>query len=127
MSKVSRSRLARAYVSLIGKHQLTRLNIVLAHYVVTSKMTNELDLLLSDINEELLRQHGQLEAAVVSARPLNQEIEADLKRLIKAKSSAKHVKLNQQIDKDILGGLVATTPSEVYDFSLITKLQGLKG
>lgn len=126
MSRVSRTQLARGYVSLLGKHPVARLNLVLAHYVVTNRMTNEVDLLLNDINEELLRQHGRLDVNVVSVNELNDAIKHDLIKLIKARTGAKEVHLNTTTDKSILGGLIAQTPSHEFDFSLATKLQELR-
>lgn len=126
MSNVSRSRLAKAYVSLMGTHDLRRLNLVLAHYVVTNKMTNQVDLLLNDINEELLRQQGRIDVTVTSVHELNESIKNDLVSLIKHRMGAKHVHLESEIDKSILGGLIAQTLSHEFDFSLATKLRGLR-
>lgn len=125
MSSISRTQLARGYVSLLGKYPATRLNLVLAHYVVTNKMTNQVDLLLKDINQELLRQHGRLDVEVVALNELNETIKHDLIDLIKTKTGAKQVHLHTTLDKSILGGLIAETPEHVFDFSLATKLQEL--
>lgn len=125
MNKVSRSQLAKAYVSLLGKFPTARLNLVLAHYVVTNKMTNQVELLLNDINQELLRQHGRIDVDVVAINELNETIKHDLIKLIKAQTGAKQVHLHTTIDKSILGGLIAQTPEHEFDFSLATKLQEL--
>ncbi len=126
MSKVTRSQLAKAYVSLLDKYPASRLNLVLAHYVVKNKMTNNVELLLNDINLELLRQRGRIDVDVVAVNELNDSIRHDLIKLIKTQTGAKQVHLHTEIDKKIIGGLIAQTPSHEFDFSLATKLQELR-
>lgn len=84
---------------------------------------------LGQINErfesELEERSGGVSAEVTSARALSDAEKAELQRSL-AKLTGKQVKLNFEIDKDLIGGVVTRIGSTVYDGSVKTQLQNLK-
>jgi len=84
---------------------------------------------LGEINErfesELEERSGVVSARVTSARELSDAEKAELQASV-AKLTGKQVKLNFDIDTDLIGGVVTRIGSTVYDGSVKTQLQNLK-
>ena len=85
--------------------------------------------LLSEIQalvEDMLHQaESELEADVVVASPLDEALQAKLSAAL-TKSTGKKVRLNVSEDKSILGGMVVRIGDRKIDYSLRTKLSGLR-
>jgi len=126
MSSVKRSQLAKAFVGLIGKYPTPRLVVVLARLVINNKLTGQVDLLVSDINQEISKRYGQLEAKVRTVHPLNDEVKQQLQQLIKSQTGSREVKLDIEEDKSLIGGLIASTPELEIDLSIKSKLRSIK-
>ncbi len=76
--------------------------------------------------EALLARHrGEIAATVTSARPLNDNETAELKRILKEKLG-REPKLEAKVDPTLLGGLVLKVGSRMIDASLRAKLDGLR-
>ena len=71
------------------------------------------------------RHRGEIAATVTSARALNGEETAELKRLLKEKFG-REPQLETHVDPKLLGGLVLKVGSRMIDSSLRTKLDGLR-
>ena len=71
-------------------------------------------------------EQGIIEAEVVSAKELDNRIVKLLNNYITELSGAEKVILNQEINKDILGGVVITYEDKILDGSLRAKLNELK-
>jgi F0F1-type ATP synthase delta subunit len=97
----------------------------LAAYVVTHRMTDQVDLLVNDIAHELYLQTGLLTIEVVSARQLSAELKASISQLLQTKTGAQSVVVHQTVDADLLGGFVARTADAEMDASVRTKLRAL--
>lgn len=84
---------------------------------------------LAAINEKfaavLDERRGITSASVTSARELTEQEKAELKANLK-KMTGKEVKLNFEINKDVIGGAVTRLGSIVYDGSVKTQLERLK-
>jgi F-type H+-transporting ATPase subunit delta len=84
---------------------------------------------LAKINERfaavLEERSGSVAARVVSARPLTAEEQAELQNSL-SKLTGKRVNLNFDVDQNIIGGVVTTIGSTVYDGSVKTQLENLK-
>lgn len=74
---------------------------------------------------EMERRHGVVEAKVVSAFPLTEAQQKTLADTL-AQKTGKSIRLNLQIDKSLLGGMVVTVGSRMIDDSLKTRLSQLK-
>ena len=76
--------------------------------------------------ENLIAKHrGEVAAEVTSARALNAEETAELKRVLKDKLG-REPKLDMHVDPKLLGGLKLKIGSRMIDSSLRTKLDGLR-
>jgi len=71
------------------------------------------------------KQKGEMSAQVTSARPLSDDETAELKSVLKSKTS-KDVALETRVDPSLLGGLIVKVGSRMIDSSLRTKLNGLR-
>lgn len=126
-AKTSRRVVARTIASKLledpaqRKHWVT----VLAAFLVDTNRVDELDLIVNDIAHELYEQKGELLVDVTSARPLTDQVRAELTALLKEVTSAKHVDLAERTDPALLGGLIARTPDAQLDVSVRTKLKQL--
>lgn len=74
---------------------------------------------------EMERRHGIEEAKVVSAFPLTESQQKTLAETL-SKKTGKSIRLNLQLDKSLLGGMVVTVGSRMIDDSLKTRLSQLK-
>ncbi|MGC8534769.1 MAG: F0F1 ATP synthase subunit delta [Rhizomicrobium sp.] len=73
----------------------------------------------------LARQRGEVQAQVISARPLNDDEVGQLKAALSAKLG-REARLATQVDPGLLGGLVVQVGSRMIDSSLRTKLNALR-
>jgi F0F1-type ATP synthase delta subunit len=127
MSKLSRRVIARTVAAKLlaepakRKHWLQ----VAAAYLIEHNQAGDIDLLVNDIAHEVFEQSGKLFVDVTSARPLTDGVRSELKRLLSDATSATQVDLTEHIDKDLLGGLIARTPSAELDTSVRSKLRQL--
>lgn len=84
---------------------------------------------ISEINKKfssvLEERSGGVSAKITSARPLSDTEKAELKSNLE-KMTGKRVSPNFEIDNSIIGGVVATIGSTVYDGSVKTQLEQLK-
>jgi F-type H+-transporting ATPase subunit delta len=84
---------------------------------------------LSEINRKfaavLEERSGGVSTKIVSARPLSDGEKQELKISLE-KMTGKRVSPNFEIDNSIIGGVVATIGSTVYDGSVKTQLRTLK-
>ena len=84
---------------------------------------------IAQINEKfssvLEERSGGTSARIVSARPLSDAEKNELKANLE-KMTGKRISPNFEIDNSIIGGVVTTIGSTVYDGSVRTQLQQLK-
>ena len=84
---------------------------------------------ISQINQKLTsvleERQGGVSAKIVSARPLSETEKQELRTNLE-KMTGKRVSPNFEIDNSIIGGVVTTIGSTVYDGSVKTQLQTLK-
>ncbi len=69
---------------------------------------------------------GRVRVVVRSAEPLTEALEAEVKKALEA-ATGKQVVIEAEVDASLIGGLVARVGSTVYDSSLRTRLQNIKG
>jgi F-type H+-transporting ATPase subunit delta len=80
---------------------------------------------IRDFDKLVEVQRGEVEAEVVSARPLTDAQTAELKRVLKSKLEREPL-LSTRVDAALLGGLVVKVGSRMIDSSLRTKLNGIR-
>lgn len=127
MSPISRRRVAQFVADqLAAGESVARVARVLAAWLVDSRQTRTIEMLLLDIESELLRRHGHLTADVVSARELSADTRTNLINELKKLTSAKTVEILPKTDSSLLGGMIVRTPDAEMDASLRTKLSKLR-
>ncbi|MBC7565193.1 F0F1 ATP synthase subunit delta [Candidatus Saccharibacteria bacterium] len=97
----------------------------LAGYLIDTQRTNELDLIVRDI-EFSLAQKGTLQASVVSAFELTTETKKALEDFVKTETKATTVTLSSMIDPTVLGGVKITVPGRELDQTATHLLTVLK-
>lgn len=92
-----------------------------AAYLVETRRTRELDLLVRDIEGELANR-GIVVANVTTMRPLSDELKKQVGKMV----DAKDLHLRETIDPTILGGIRIDMPGKRFDGTLRRKLTALK-
>jgi F0F1-type ATP synthase delta subunit len=92
-----------------------------AAYLVATRRTRELELLVRDI-EDLLAQRGVVVADVISAHELTAATRAEIKKLVGADS----LQLRESVDPLVLGGVRIDLPGKRFDGTILHKLTALK-
>lgn len=98
---------------------------VLAAFLIENNRVEEADLVVNDIEHELYVQDGQLLVNVTSARPLTADVRKSLTSVLTDQTKAKKVTITEEVDPNLLGGLVAKTADAELDASIRTKLNRL--
>lgn len=124
--KLSRRVLARHIATELqsGKN---RKDVVesLAAYVIEHRLHSQLELILSDVAANLARL-GHIEATVTTARPLSDELRAEVLDYVSRVEGSKDITLNETVDPSLLGGVIVETPGKRFDASIATKLKRLR-
>jgi F-type H+-transporting ATPase subunit delta len=121
-ARVSRRKIA-LYVTrqlLEGAKQKAVMEEVAA-FLVETRRTRELDLVIRDIEGELAAS-GIVVADVLSAYPLADELKKEVGRLV----GAKDLQLRETIDPSVLGGMRISVPGRRFDGTIRHKLEALK-
>jgi F-type H+-transporting ATPase subunit delta len=93
----------------------------MAAFLVDTRRTRELDLLIRDIEGELALR-GTVIADVTSAYPLGEEIKKQIAELV----DAKHLQLREAVDSSVLGGVRVEVPGGRFDGTIKHRLAVLK-
>lgn len=81
---------------------------------------------VKEFEETWDREQGIIKAKVVSAKELDNDIVKLLNNYIAELSGAKKVSLNQEVNKNILGGVIIKYEDKILDGSLRARLNELK-
>jgi F-type H+-transporting ATPase subunit delta len=122
--KISRRRLAKEVVKMILDQPARKNELLkqLAAYLIINKKANQADLLMLDIANELQDLKGQLVASVSSARPLSAAAKSAIMAKLKNQTGANTVELNEQLNPELIGGIVVRTPKYELDASVRRQL-----
>lgn len=128
MINFSRRCLAKYAVdAMLAKRSAVDLSAHLAAALITSRRQKEVELLLSDIDLELEDRGLLVKARVTSAYPLSLGLKRNLASRLRGMTAAREIILQEQTDKDIVGGLKIETASHTWDKTLLRTLAKLKG
>jgi F0F1-type ATP synthase delta subunit len=103
----------------------TKLIKQLAAFLIDNKRTNELDLILRDIEYQLLRR-GIVLARVTSAFELAAETRVEITKMVKDKTHATTIELQQFIEPTLLGGVKLDLPGMQLDNTISRRLTTLR-
>ena len=124
-AQISRRRLAIFIVDRIEAGQRAQVLRELAAYIVEEGLVREADLIASEIEAEFASR-GHVVADVMSARALDDASRSQLTEFIAREANARTVELREEVDADLIGGVVIETPGKYFDSSLKSQLQQLK-
>lgn len=123
---LSRRRIS-SYIAdqLIAEGQSLRLVRQLAAYLIDSRRTKELELIVRDIEYEL-QKRGTVLAQITSASKLTEDTRIVIERFLKSETSAKQIFLRQFVDPEVLGGVRIDLPSSQLDATIMRRLTILR-
>lgn len=123
--KISRRSLAM-YVAtnLINRRRAVVIK-QLAAYLVESRRTKELDMIIRDINF-YLSEVGITSATITSAYDLSAETKKAIEKYIVAKTKSSEVAIETQVDPTVLGGVKISLPGYELDQTIAHQLTVLK-
>jgi F-type H+-transporting ATPase subunit delta len=98
---------------------------VLAAYLLEHKQADLAELIANDIAREVFKQRGELLVEVTSAYKMSETVRKDLQNALTAATGAKDVTFSEQVDPELIGGLVAQTPDAILDVSVRSQLKQL--
>ena len=127
MQALTRRKLA-TYVAeeLVKGTAVTQLLHQVAGYLIDRKLTNQVDLLVRDIEAVLARDHGVVLAQVISARELSAGLIKNIEQFVASSQGAKQVEVSTSVDPNLLGGVIIRTPSAELDTTVRKQLNALK-
>lgn len=129
MAKVSRRAIARVVTGqlLAANADAQAVMRQLAAYIVEHNMVDDADVIINDIAEELYKQTGRLVVEVTSAHALSEDMRRQITEYLQQTTKARTVELHESVDENLIGGLIAKTPSGEIDLSVRSKLRQLTG
>lgn len=123
-ARISRRSLAEYYAGCILAGDDVVVAKQLAAYLIETRRTKELPLIVRDI-EDSLAVRGVLVADVVSAYDLDKETEQSISGYLSSLYSSK-VKLRTSVRPDVIGGVRIRTPDAELDATVRRKLMNLQ-
>lgn len=98
----------------------------IAAYLLLEHKTADLEPLMRDIMQ-YRQDNGVVEADVLTAHELTNNIQSEIKQLLKQyHPEAKHVTLHQKHSDSVVGGVVMQLPAEQLDLSVANKIATFK-
>lgn len=116
------------YESVEGKSS-GQVKAVIARFIEVLAEKNQLakaEKIISEFIKIWNLRHGIVEAKILSAKELDKETVKLLKNHIASLSGAEEIRLSQEVDKSLLGGVIIRYGDRVIDGSLKRNLQDLK-
>jgi F-type H+-transporting ATPase subunit delta len=109
--------------STIAKRlELSELAVKVLDVLTRNRRMNGLSSVIEALAEMIRAATDTVAADVRSAKPLNDQEQAELRRTLEKKAGRK-VELTVKTDPELIGGLVAKIGSEVFDASVIGKIE----
>lgn len=124
-TRLSRRKISQ-YVAdqVVAGEDVKKLATSLAAFLIDSRRTNEVDLVVRDI-EYQLSERGMVMAQVVSAHVLTAATVRAVTDMIKTSTHATSIDLSQQIDPSVLGGVRVDIPGRQFDGTIARRLHQL--
>jgi F-type H+-transporting ATPase subunit delta len=122
---LDRDEVAEALTAILEKAGASDLTRKFVGVVASHRRAFALPAMIDAYLEELARRRGEITARVTSAAKLTKKQTDDLEAALK-KALGSKVKLDAQVDPNIIGGLVVRVGSRMFDTSIRTKLQRMQ-
>ena len=117
MKRSSRAQIAKQFLALYKESKPEAIQ-QLAKHIVQEHRTNEIDLILHEIERSRLHQDGYLEIELITARPIDKELLHQVGKVFRNLTQATNVHINEVIQKNIIGGFIARSSEYEIDASL---------
>ena len=126
MATLSRRRIA-SYISeqLIVSGESAKIVNQLAAYLIDTKRTKELEVIIRDIEFEL-QKRGVVLAEITSATKLSDATHKVIKEFIQSQTNAQDIFLRQFVDPEVLGGVKIDLPGSQLDSTVLRRLTTLR-
>lgn len=125
MTKLSRRTIADAVAKkLLAGESQAKVMRELAALLSEEHRLAEKDNILRDV-EHILAENNHLIARLTTARELRDTQLADIGSALAKQFHVKHVQLERDVDPELIGGLIITTPLGSLDTSIVTRLANL--
>lgn len=127
MAKLTRRKVAAFVAAELHKganpRQLAQMAVA---YLADQKQTNQLEMLIRDIEQALAEHHGTVAIRLASARPLSDQARVAIQSFVQAAERAQSsIVVDEVVNPDLIGGVVVTTPGSIFDSSVRTQLRQL--
>lgn len=124
--KLSRRAIAHYFVeSVVSGVSVKKLARQLAAHLIETKRTDELELVLREI-QYLLAEKGYVIGTVTAARELSAATKQMLEAYAQKKTGAQQVQLDTIVDESVLGGVKLDLPGRELDLTIARQLTMLK-
>ena len=108
-------------MSLSKKMPLNKLSKSLASYLQQENRTGELDAIMREVKFLRQKQDSIIEADVTSAFPISNTTKKNIVDIFGSKTL-----INEEIDKDVIGGVRVETNEHLLDLTVRNRLNQLK-
>jgi len=125
MRKYSRKQIAKAYLKLRQEKSSQYALEALAATLFSSSRSRDAELVVREIGR-VSAEAGHVPAHIISARELSHELKQSIENLIKDTSHAQTVSASYEVNPDILGGFIVSTPTGEIDASIQGTLKQLQ-
>jgi ATP synthase F1 delta subunit len=127
MINVSRRKLAQyAADQLLAGQSAKKVSKSLAAVLIENGKVKDAELLVRDITFELETLGNLAIADVTSATALSSSIKKELERFIKRRTEVSDVKINESIDKSVIGGVHIETSIHAWDKTISNQLNQIR-
>jgi len=111
---------------LIAQRPVAEIARELGSVLIASRRQKEADLLVSDIAWELEHRGQTANTKLISAFPLTQSLKEEIQSFVKQAAKVDSVILDEQIDKNVLGGVRIETAQHAWDKTLARALADIR-
>ena len=127
MAALSRRALA-AYAAdqLLAGTKFSKISKELAAVLVTSRRTNQAELLAQDIAWELESRGLVASASVTSAHTLSEQLKRQISAFVRQAAKVDEVVIDENIDESVIGGVRIDTAAHSWDKTLRSKLNQIR-
>lgn len=126
MRKLSRHDLAEHFVNeLLAGASIKKLSRQLAAYLIESRRTKELNLMIRDI-QYVTAEKGHVMGTVTTANELSASMKKSIEAYAKKQTGASHLELDAVVDETVLGGVKLDLPGQELDATIARQLTILK-
>lgn len=114
-----------AIETIASKAKLQDITINFLKLLAENNRLYMLSKIIKAVRKEVSMRRGEVIADVRSAFPLDSKQQKDLQAALK-KAVGKEIAINVEVDKDLIGGMVVTVGSQMFDASVKRKLERLR-